>query len=270
MSTSRLAGTPVVWVLGIAGLLLAACGDGGGGGSAEADVDLSKLPDPGPVLREHRNADGTRVMVLAEGTGEPAASGDLVDVRYHVRGLDGATVDEGTIAALGLVPVRPKRPGHPLGAVSGGARMRVGERRRVVVPARHGWVMGAGHDVQPGSAPVVVDLERIPTLVVGVLELRPSVGDVAKIGDTIVIHYRGKLKDGTVFDASYDRGKPNEFKLERGGLIEGWIRGVAGMRVGSSRLLRVPAALAYGRRGNPPKIPADSDLVFEVELEGIK
>ncbi|GJM18387.1 MAG: peptidyl-prolyl cis-trans isomerase [Phycisphaeraceae bacterium] len=85
---------------------------------------------------------------------------------------------------------------------------------------------------------------------------------------TVNVHYRGTLMDGTEFDSSYARGEPIEFPLDN--LIQGWKEGIPGMKVGGKRTLTVPFAKAYGERGAPPSIPPRADLVFEIELLGVR
>lgn len=94
-------------------------------------------------------------------------------------------------------------------------------------------------------------------------------GPEVKSGDTIVIHYNGTLTDGTKFDSSYDRGEPFETQIGVGSVIEGWDKGVVGMKPGGKRKLTIPAAMAYGATERPG-IPANSTLIFEVELIEIK
>ena len=91
-------------------------------------------------------------------------------------------------------------------------------------------------------------------------------GDAAKpvAADTVKVHYHGTLIDGTVFDSSVERGEPVEFPL--GNVISGWTEGVQLMKVGEKFKFFIPAELAYGARSPSPKIPANSALIFEVEL----
>jgi len=96
-------------------------------------------------------------------------------------------------------------------------------------------------------------------------ELVQGKGPEAVRGKTVEVHYTGWLTDGTQFDSSVG-GSPFSFRLGAGEVIEGWDRGVAGMRVGGKRKLTLPPELGYGSAGAPPQIPGDATLVFEVEL----
>lgn len=89
-------------------------------------------------------------------------------------------------------------------------------------------------------------------------------GAEAQAGDTVDVHYTGKLEDGTVFDTSVGRA-PISFVLGTGRVIPGWDQGLAGMKVGGKRLLIIPPSLAYGSEDYGP-IPGNSTLIFEVEL----
>ena len=97
-------------------------------------------------------------------------------------------------------------------------------------------------------------------------DLLEGSGAEAKAGQTVSVHYVGTLLDGTKFDSSRDRGTPFKFPLGAGRVIQGWDRGVAGMKIGGQRKLTIPPELAYGARGFPPVIPANATLVFEIEL----
>lgn len=87
-----------------------------------------------------------------------------------------------------------------------------------------------------------------------------------KKGDKVVVHYTGKLADGSVFDSSVERGKPFSFKLGAGQVIKGWDEGIALLQVGDKATFTIPSELGYGERGSPPVIPANATLIFEVEL----
>ena len=104
---------------------------------------------------------------------------------------------------------------------------------------------------------------QIEDLVVGT-------GAEAQIGNTLSVHYRGTLLNGTMFDSSYNRGTPFQFPLGMGRVIQGWDQGVKGMKVGGKRKLVIPPDLAYGTAGVPGAIPPNSTLVFEVELLDVK
>lgn len=93
---------------------------------------------------------------------------------------------------------------------------------------------------------------------------RVGTGAEAVPGDTVTVHYTGRLQNGTVFDTSVGKS-PFSFQLGTGYVIPGWDRGLQGMKVGGKRLLIVPPSLGYGAQDYGP-IPANSTLVFEVEL----
>ena len=93
-------------------------------------------------------------------------------------------------------------------------------------------------------------------------------GEHPKATDVVSVHYHGTLLDGTVFDSSVERGTPAEFPLN--GVILGWTEGVQLMQAGDKWKFYVPSEMAYGARSPSPKIPANSTLIFEIELLEIK
>lgn len=94
--------------------------------------------------------------------------------------------------------------------------------------------------------------------------LREGSGNVPRATDTVKVHYRGMLADGTEFDSSYKRGQPASFPLNR--VIPCWTEAVQTIRVGGKARLQCPPELAYGDRGVPGTIPPGATLTFEVEL----
>ena len=94
-------------------------------------------------------------------------------------------------------------------------------------------------------------------------------GAIAKVGDDVVVHYVGRLADGTQFDSSRARRDPLDFSLGAGDMIKGWDEGLPGMKVGGKRKLTIPPELAYGDQGLAGIIPPQATLVFEVELLSI-
>ncbi|MBP9734161.1 MAG: FKBP-type peptidyl-prolyl cis-trans isomerase [Rhodoferax sp.] len=99
-------------------------------------------------------------------------------------------------------------------------------------------------------------------------------GEMATVGKEVKVHYTGWLfqdgEQGAKFDSSKDRQSPFIFNLGAGMVIKGWDEGVAGMRVGGSRMLIIPSALGYGARGAGGVIPPDATLKFDVELLAVR
>ncbi|MCG3164281.1 MAG: putative FKBP-type peptidyl-prolyl cis-trans isomerase [Bacteroidia bacterium] len=95
-------------------------------------------------------------------------------------------------------------------------------------------------------------------------------GARAKNGDKVSVHYIGKLTDGKEFDNSYKRGTPFSFTVGQGKVIKGWDEGIGLLNVGDKAVFTIPAELGYGPMAVPGLIPANSTLIFEVELLSIE
>lgn len=138
-----------------------------------------------------------------------------------------------------------------------------------------GETAGAGTAPQPTvstliSEPTPVGQEKKTASGMTYITMKEGTGEMAKPGQTVKVDYVGRLENGTKFDASTDRGVPFEFKIGVGRVIKGWDEGIPGMKIGEKRKLIIPAHMGYGAAGQPPTIPANSTLIFEVDLHEVK
>lgn len=170
--------------------------------------------------------------------------------------------------------------------------MSVGDKMRILIP----YDLAYGEQGRPPAIPAKTDLtfdvELINALPVPeikqfdtkgkdtsvtasglkyivVTEVKKN-GVVPQPGQTVSVHYTGYFEDGKVFDSSVERGKPLEFQLGKGMVIQGWDEGIALMRKGEKFRLLVPYQLAYGDKGYPGAIPPKANLIFDVELIDVK
>jgi FKBP-type peptidyl-prolyl cis-trans isomerase len=232
---------------------------------------------------------GLEIWDVKEGKGEAVTPADIVTVHYTgwLTDKDATVFDSSrtdgepvTFALKGLIP----------GWKEGIPGMKKGGVRRLKVPPELGYKDRKVGPIPPGSV-LVFEIELIETKTppsaklarpqldskewkklasgVEIWDVKEGKGDAAKLESTVTIHYTGWLTDDkvTVFDSSLDRDKKATFALED--LIQGWKDGIPGMKPGGVRRLKIPAALAYGEKGRPG-IPANSVLVFEIELFEVK
>ena len=137
-----------------------------------------------------------------------------------------------------------------------------------------GFAFGCGSSDKPGSAGATttsspMKVNGSPTTTPSGLQYSDIVvgtGATAAPGNTVKVHYSGFLTSGEKFDSSRDRGQPFSFSLGAGQVIKGWDEGVAGMKTGGQRQLRIPPQLGYGAAGAGGAIPPNATLIFDVEL----
>lgn len=129
-------------------------------------------------------------------------------------------------------------------------------------------ILFAVFTIMAGTAAVADEAVETLDSGVKVQKIKTAKGLSPKASDTVKVHYRGTLQNGTEFDSSYKRGEPISFPLS--GVIPCWTQGVQKLNVGEKAKLFCPAKTAYGARGAGGVIPPNADLNFEVELLGIQ
>jgi peptidylprolyl isomerase len=233
------------------------------------------------VVTDKQGPKGLVIEDITTGAGEQALTGDLVEVKYVGVLLDGGTEfdaswDRGQTFFV-PIGVGAVIPGWDQGIVG----MREGGRRLLVIPPELAYgSSGAGAAIPPNATLIfVVDLIEVVDLPIPripeVTEIGPSLeiedlsegtGRAVQSGDTVSVHYLGTLLDGTVFDTSWNRGRPFTTQIGVGMVIQGWDQGIVGMREGGRRLLKIPSDLAYGEAGSGASIGPNTPLLFVVDL----
>ncbi len=245
---------------------------------------------PGPLTT---TASGLQYSDLAVGTGDAPQQGSVVVVEYtgwlqsNSRMFDSSF--NGHKPFSFVIGTGNVIPGWDEGVMS----MREGGKRQLVIPADLGYGQRGAPPEIPGGSTLVFDVELLdvkaprpgpPETFQKVAEKdlskTPSglqyhdfvvgTGAQPEPGQKVSVEYTGWLPDGTRFDSSWLRNDPIQFPLGKGRVIKGWDEGVSTMKIGGKRQLVIPFDLAYGEKGRPPKIPAKSTLIFEVELVGVE
>lgn len=153
--------------------------------------------------------------------------------------------------------------------------MQVGGTRLLTIPPEMGYgSRGAGGAIPPNATlQFEVELLAVSGEGLAIEDVVQGAGETAARGDQVSVHYTGWLlqngERGAKFDSSKDRNEPFDFMLGGRQVIAGWDMGVQGMQIGGTRVLTIPAHLAYGARGAGGVIPPNATLVFEVELLGL-
>jgi peptidylprolyl isomerase len=263
------------------------------------DVELVGISDPPPTptpLPPPTSIDegdltttesGLIFAVLHAGEGERPEENDLVTIHFAGWLSDGTSLGDSRLIGQPIIFQLGK------GEIMAGwdeavAMMQIGEITQFIIPPELGFGEAGSGGIIPPNETLTFELELLdiqdppppPTEVddadFTVTEsglkytiLEAGDGTTPESGQTVVVHYRGWLEDGTQFDASYDRDEPFEFVLGAGLVIPGWDEGVALMKVGDRVQLSIPPELGYGEFGSG-QIPPGATLIFEVELLEIK
>lgn len=219
------------------------------------------------------------------GEGTEANKGDIVTINYVGRAMNGQIFDSTRMTPpfafeLGSRPLIQGYARIPFPALDKAMEgMKVGGSRTVELPAELGFGDLKVGDILPGSK-LTFEIElfdvrkkgSVPQI--GIEDLTPGSGDPIKDGDSVEVHYRGTFLNGRQFDTSYGRvegeGPPQDVPIKAvlggRGLIQGFLKGLVGMKLGGKRRVTIPYDMAYGAEGRPPAIPAYSTLVFELDL----
>jgi len=231
-------------------------------------------PKPSPVTK-------LQIKDMVIGTGREAKTGDTLMVEYigWVYGKDRSQYFDWSAKHDMPFEFVLGKGDAIAGFDQGIVGMKVGGKRELTVPPNFGYGdKGAAKGKIPPNAALVFEVELVevattlpPTSVkkLKVEDLTVGIGAGAKVGDTLRVHYTGWLEDGSKFDSSYDSGKPIEFVLGNGKVIEGWEQGLLGMRAGGKRKLTIPPDLGYGPKGAFNSVPPNAALIFELSLLAI-
>ncbi len=252
--------------------------------SGEASVASVNPSAPDTVT----TATGLKYIIWKKGGGIKAEAGANVSVHYAGRLLSGAPFDNSYD--------RGKPFDFPLGGGrvikgwdEGIAYFHVGDSATLIIPANLGYGSVERPNI-PANSTLIFDVQLVnvkkvvkpvPFEVKGrdtlstasglrYIRMNETQGELAIAGKTVSVHYTGYLENGTVFDSSISRGEPISFPLGQGRVIKGWDEGIALLKVGEKARLLIPSALAYGDRGAGGLIPPGADLIFDVELVGVK
>jgi peptidylprolyl isomerase len=235
------------------------------------------------------------------GLGPLAKKGDLVTVNFSILMLDEteifSTTQQGEPVFFEL-----GQPFDTKGMDEALLKMRKGGKARIIMPSNIAFGEQGRGNIIPPFATLISDIELVdikskkdysdeqqggetgtiqkyledngitatPTASgLYYVEREAGTGPAPQTGDKVKVWYTGKLVDGTVFDASENRGQPYEFALGQGRVIKGWDEGIALMKQGGKATLIIPSKLGYGERGSGQRIPPFSPLVFEVELREV-
>lgn len=229
----------------------------------------------------HTTESGLQLTITRQGMGEQVQSGDMVRIHYRAMLADGTVFDDSRERGE-PVAIRLDNGQVIPGLAEGLALLQTGARATLVIPPSLAYG-DQGHGPVPPNETLTYQVEVLEiqspqeSLVVDGLErvetgsglaytiVRQGSGKRLEPGMEVQVHYTGYFEDGSVFDASRDRGEPIRFVLGSKMVIPGWEEAFALLRVGDQARLFVPYHLAYGTRGRG-RIPGGANLVFDVEV----
>jgi len=253
-------------------------------------VNKEKQIEPFDIakLKKHSAGKGMRYYVVAQGKGPTAKPGDNAYIHYTGFLNNGSIFDSS------------RKKGDPVRITVGSDQvikgwdmglqlMNAGSKYRFLIPAKLAYGKEGYHNTVPPDSPIILDVEMIkitPEIKVSRWDttglemhrtksglkyfiIKAGEGDSIKSNDVVQVNYSGYLMNGKLFDSSVKRGEPIRIPVGVGAVIDGWDEGLQLMRKGSKFQFIVPSSLAYGEQGNPPQIPADSDLIFDIEVSDI-
>ena len=206
------------------------------------------------------------------GKGAEAVTGDIVFVTYTGKLINGTTFDTNAKPTANPLNFTLGQGGVIKGWDEGIVGMKVGGKRKLEVPSRlaYGAKSPPGSTIPPNSD-LYFEVELLDLLKKGEeniydkTDLVQGSGPAVANGDTVTVHYEGKLVNGRRFDSTRERKKPETFTLGKGNVIKGLEAGLIGMRAGGKRKLRIPPNIGFGGYGMG-HVPPGSITLFEIEL----
>jgi FKBP-type peptidyl-prolyl cis-trans isomerase len=227
-------------------------------------------------------ASGLKYEITEAGTGDDLTEADRVDLHYGVWTLSGTLVmnhffEQGPLR-LAIGDMRMAFMKELVLKLKGGGTCRAevpvatafGERKPPALGDDKdcAWLFRVVTVFRPQPVPAFTPSapDKLTKTASGLQYevIKEGTGSAPRATDRVQVHYAGWLEDGKVFDSSYGRGEPAEFRLDQ--VIAGWTEGMQLMKEGGTYQFVIPANLGYGEAGSPPAIPANATLVFRIEL----
>lgn len=240
---------------------------------------------PANPEKQRTTESGLKIETLVEGTGDAPKPDDIVELKFAIWTTQGRLLE---CTEKSKQHFRGRAAELPFRVLQLSTQyLKIGGRSRFEAPAelclRLPWY---GATFLPVGSPTVWELELVKTIAPPVFTppdpskqqttasglkyevLKEGTGAQAKAGDKVTVVYSGFFTDGRLLDSSKTSTGTAEFELKtgRGGVIAGWVEGVALMKEGATYRFEIPGALAYGPAGRPPKVPPNTTLIFEIEL----